>query len=158
MISCKKDPDTNRNALLKKASQSVNQRKDWSRQGFYNTKDSVCYRRQSSQHMPSAVFQPPPEVLSFSLNVAQDTLPHNANLAVWRKKDGHQMCASCTGCDNVLNQCPVSLHLRRYSTRHDTVLAVIKSSIMPLLSDADCLIADLHSYQQYIFPPISTQT
>ena len=32
--------------------------------------------------------QLPPQVLSFSLNAAQDTLPHNVNLALWRKKDG----------------------------------------------------------------------
>ena len=35
----------------------------------------------------SAVFQFPPQVLRFSMNAAQDTLPHNANLSVWRKSD-----------------------------------------------------------------------
>ena len=56
----------------------------------------------------------------------------------------------------VLNQCPVSLHLRSYNTRHDPVLEVIRSSIMPLLSDADCVIAYLHSHQPYIFPHSQT--
>ena len=73
------------------------------------------------------------------------------------RKLAYQMCASLQDAtdafSHVLNQCPVSLHLRRYNTRHDAVLEVIKSSIMPLLSDADCLIADLHSHQPYIFPP-----
>ena len=91
------------------------------------------------------------EVLSFSMNAAQDTLPHNANLALWRKKDGlSDVCKLCRMrqmLSHVLNQCPVSLHLRRYNTRHDAVLEVIKISIMPLLSDADRLIADLHSHQ-----------
>ena len=90
------------------------------------------------------------EVLSFSLNVAQDTLPHNANPAVWRKKDGlsdvYKLCRMRQTLSHVLSQCPVPLHLRRYNTRHDAVLEVIRSSIMPLLSDADGLIADLHNH------------
>ena len=32
------------------------------------------------------VQQLPPDCLTFALNAAQDTLPHNANLAVWRRK------------------------------------------------------------------------
>ena len=35
----------------------------------------------------SAVLQLPPQVLYFSMNAAQDTLPHNANLSLWRKSD-----------------------------------------------------------------------
>ena len=30
----------------------------------------------------------PPEALKFALNAAQDTLPHNANLAIWRRSEG----------------------------------------------------------------------
>ena len=41
---------------------------------------------------------------------------------------------------------------RSYNTRHDAVLEVIKSSITPLLPDANCPIADLHSHQPYIIP------
>ena len=37
----------------------------------------------------------PPEV-KFSLNAVQDTLPHNANLAKWRTKEG--LSSSCTLC------------------------------------------------------------
>ena len=61
----------------------------------------------------SAVLQLPPEVLSFSLNAAQDTLPHNANLALWRKKDGlSDVCKLCRRrqtLSHVLRKCPVSL-------------------------------------------------
>ena len=34
------------------------------------------------------VQQVPPNCLKFALNAAQDTLLHNANLAVWRRKEG----------------------------------------------------------------------
>ena len=54
---------------------------------------------------------------------------------------------------HVLNQGPTSLHLRRYNTRHDTVLEVIENTIKPLLSDGDCLLADMQSHQPYTFPP-----
>ena len=30
----------------------------------------------------------PPEALKFALNAFQDTLPHNANLAIWRRSEG----------------------------------------------------------------------
>ena len=36
----------------------------------------------------SAVLQLPPLVLKFTMNAAQDTLPHNPNLARWRRNDG----------------------------------------------------------------------
>ena len=74
-------------------------------------------------------------------NVEEERWPIRCVQAVQDATDSH-----------VLNQCPVSLHLRRYNSRHDAELEVIRSSIMPLLSDADCLIADLHSHQPYTFP------
>ena len=105
----------------------------------------------------SAVLQLPPKVLSFSLNAAQDTLPHNANLALWRRRDGVsdtcKLCGMRQTLPHILNQCPVSLHLRRYNIRHDAVLEVIESGIKPLLSDGDCSLADLHDHQPYTFPP-----
>ena len=109
----------------------------------------------------SAVLQLPPQVLRFSLNATQDTLPHNANLAVWRRKEGLsdacKLCGLRQTLAHVLNQCPIALQLRRYNTRHDAVLEVIEKGIRPLLCKDDSLIADLHSSQPssqpYIFPP-----
>ena len=38
----------------------------------------------------------PPECIKFALNAAQDTLPHNANLCVWRKEAGlSDQCKLC---------------------------------------------------------------
>ena len=97
------------------------------------------------------VLQLPPEVLRFSLNVAQDTLPHNTNLAMWRRNEGLpdacELCGMRQTLSHVLNQCPVALQLRHYNTHHDTVLEVIERGIKPLLFDGDSVIADLHKQE-----------
>ena len=38
----------------------------------------------------------PPEALKFASNAAQDTLPHNANLAIWRRSEG--LSSNCKLC------------------------------------------------------------
>ena len=46
----------------------------------------------------SAVLQLPSQVLRFSMNAAQDTLPHNANLSLWKKCDSlSDACRLCVG-------------------------------------------------------------
>ena len=73
-----------------------------------------------------AVQKLPPELLKFSLNAVQDTLPHNANLAIWRRREG--LSSACKLCGkrqtllHVLNNCPKALDMRRYNERHDAVL------------------------------------
>jgi hypothetical protein len=38
----------------------------------------------------------PPECMKFALNAAQDTLPHNANLSMWRREAGlSSLCKLC---------------------------------------------------------------
>ena len=68
--------------------------------------------------LSAAVLNLPPEVLSFSLNAAQDTLPH-ITLALWRKHDALsdvcKLCGMRQTLPHVLNQCPMSLNLRRYT-------------------------------------------
>ena len=132
-------------------SQSVTQREGWS---MHNTKDSYCVLLKT--RLPVYGLQQCSSY-HFSLNAAQDTLPHNANLALWRRSDGLsdacKLCGMRQTLPHVLNQCPVSLHLRRYNTRHDAVLEVIESGIKPLLSDGECLLTDLQSDQPYIFAP-----
>ena len=57
----------------------------------------------------------PPKCMKFTLNAAQDTLPHNANLARWRKDAS--LSAQCKLCNerqtlhHVLNHCKVALEL-----------------------------------------------
>ena len=105
----------------------------------------------------SAVLQLPPQVLRFSINTAQDTLPHNANLSLWKKYDSLsdvcRLCGRRQTLAHVLNQCPTSLHLRRYNIRHDAVLEVIPQGIQPYLLPSYSMLADLPSTFSYTFPP-----
>ena len=75
----------------------------------------------------------PPECMKFALNAAQDTLPHNANLSIWRRDAGiSSLCKLCSQRQtllHVLNHCKVALELQRYNQRHDNVLQVIINSL-----------------------------
>ena len=75
-----------------------------------------------------AVQDLPPEPLKFALNASLDTLPSNANLQMWGKKL-NDICPLCQSARqtllHVLNNCPVAMEFRRYSSRHDAVLQVI---------------------------------
>ena len=62
----------------------------------------------------------------FAINSAVDTLPHNANLHLWPKRnDVCPLCGNRQTLIHVLNACPVALQARRYNHRHDTVLRKI---------------------------------
>ena len=95
-----------------------------------------------------------PFELKFALNACQDTLPHNANLSLWK---GHP--SSCKLCGerqtllHILCHCPVALHLRRYNTRHDEVLRVINNLLKDHLHANQSIIADLQDHPTYVFPP-----
>ena len=97
----------------------------------------------------------PPESMKFALNAAQDTLPHNANLAVWRHEAG--LSSQCKLCGqrqtllHVLNHCPVALDMRRYNERHDMVLQVIFKFLSKQSPESHHVIADL-PLSTYTFP------
>ena len=83
----------------------------------------------------------PPEPLKFALCASTNSLPTNANLHMWRKKNS-DICSLCQkyrqSLPHVLNNCPTAMDLRRYSKRHDEVLQVlgvfIRSHLPPLFS------------------------
>ena len=161
------DPGANRKALLKRAKAQVSEFDSEARLEYARSLPHQGQLLRSTEDKAagiwsSAVLQLPPQVLSFSLNAAQDMLPHNANLALWRRRDGLsdacKLCGMSQTLPHILNQCPVSLHLKGYNVRHDAVLEVIESGIKPLLFDGDCLLADLHDHQPYTFPPHITHT
>ena len=88
------------------------------------------------------------------LNAAHDTLPHDSNLHLWKKKPN----PSCPLCGHqkqtllhVLNNCETALHHRRYNQRHDEVLKEIASFINVNLKISQNMIADLSS-QTYSIP------
>ena len=97
----------------------------------------------------------PPEALKFALNTAQDTLPHNANLAIWRRSEGlssHcKLCGERQTLAHIFNHCQVALDLRRYNVRHDAVLEVIDQFVRENCPPDVEAITDLAAYD-YTFP------
>ena len=89
----------------------------------------------------SALLHLPDDEMKFALNSAVDTLPHNANLHLWKKKkdDKCLLCGERQTLIHVLNTCPVSLTTRRFNTRHDAILerivATITKHLKPTVSD-----------------------
>ena len=156
------DPGVNKRTLIKKAKDSVikadvekrlQHAKSLARQGQVFR----CSEEHAATIWSIAVGRLPPELLKFSLNAVQDTLPHNSNLAMWRKTDS--LSSVCKLCGvrqtliHVLNNCPRALDLRRYNERHDAVLEVVSNFMLGNLPDDYQLLADLPQFQPYIFPP-----
>ena len=104
----------------------------------------------------SAVSNLPSESLKFAMNAATDTLPHNANLALWRHADG--ISGNCKLCGNtqtlvhVLNSCQVALNLRRYNSRHDAILTKIATFAKFHLPNTFKILSDLPG-TSYLYPP-----
>ena len=115
-----------------------------------------CSTQDAATIWSTAIQMLPSRFLGFSLNAVQDTLPHNDNLARWRRKEG--LSSDCKLCGqrqtllHVLNSCPRALQLRRYNERHDAVLSVIVDFM------TETILADLPAFQPYIFPPHITAT
>ena len=80
------------------------------------------------------------------LNAASDTLPHNLNLSICRRRegltDGCKLCGRKQTLLHILDDCPVALELRRYNQRHDSVLNEIVGFIKPRLPPGANIIAD----------------
>ena len=105
-----------------------------------------------------AVQSLPEEPFTFVLNAAHDTLPHNANLHLWRKK-ASDICPLChedsQNLIHVLNSCRVALELRRYNERHDSVLTVLYDTIakhLPATSSCTVDLANQYSFPSHIVP------
>ena len=97
------------------------------------------------------------QLLKFAINAAQDTLPHNANLALWKKgsmvSDKCRLCGERQTLAHILNCCQVALSHRRYNERHDDVLRVIVGYLKEELSEDYTVVADLGIELSYLFPP-----
>ena len=87
----------------------------------------------------------------FILNAGSDTLPYRSNLSLWGRGVPHRcsLCGEDQTLLHVLNQCWVSLELRRFSHRHDAVPTVINKLIRDHLTPSQQMTADLprSSYQ-----------
>ena len=101
-----------------------------------------------------AVSSLPDREMRFVYNAAIDTLPTNANLALWYKG---QVSAQCKLCGfpkqtlmHVLNKCEEALRQCRFDSRHDSVLSLIYNFIVRHIKGS-CVLADLPG-QAYCFP------
>ena len=96
----------------------------------------------------------PLQDLKFALNAMHDTLPHNANLNLWKKRDT-KTCPLCKAEEqnliHVLNNCQTTLNLRRYNNRHDQILSTIASTIKKHLPSTVSMTTDLS--EGYILLP-----
>ncbi len=109
---------------------------------------------EASSLWASAITSLPPEQMKFALNASQDTLPHNANLSLWRNLPSScKLCGERQTLHHVLNHCQVALTLRRFNVRHDAVLEVISRFVSSHLPPDHHQIADLPDQPTYIFPP-----
>ena len=92
--------------------------------------------------------------IRFVYNAAIDTLPTNANLALWYKG---QVSAQCKLCEfttqtlkRVFHKCEEALRQRRFDIRHNSVLSLIYNYIASHIKES-CVLADLPG-QAYCFP------
>ena len=99
--------------------------------------------------------------MKFALNAAEDTLPHNTNLSVWRREAGlSNQCKLCNQRQtllHVLNHCQVALVLRHYNQRHDSILQVIVDSLRSQCPPDYEITADLPN-TDYLFPSAAAST
>ena len=102
-----------------------------------------------------AVSSLPDREMKFTYNSAIETLPTNANLALWYRG---QVSAQCKlygfpsqTLQHVLNKCEETLHQHRFDKRHDSVLSLINTFLTTHISDYHIL-ADLPGIP-YSFPP-----
>ena len=91
--------------------------------------------------------------MKFTLSAAHDTLPHNANLHLWRKVPSPNcpLCSSRQTLLHVLNNCPVALQNRRYNHRHDAVLEKLHQFVTGHITPQQQVTVDLPD-QSYSFP------
>ena len=109
-----------------------------------------------------ALPQLPEENMRFALNSAVDTLPHNVNLCLWKRR-GSEACPLCGEWQtliHVLYMCPVAVTSRRFNFCHDSVLQKIASTISQALPATAKMTSDLSSYTfpHHIVQPLYGQT
>ena len=112
-------------------------------------KDDVDY-----SYWAEAVSSLPDREMRFAYNASIDTLPTNANLALWYRGQVSAQCKLCNypsqSLKHILNKCEKALSQRRFDPRHNSVLSVIHSFLIDHITDCHIL-ADLPGFS-YTFP------
>lgn len=110
--------------------------------------DAAAVWAKTTPNLPSAQ-------MKFALNAASDTLPHNANLSLWRKSDN--LAAACKLCGDRQTLCHILNNYKWPYSYADTTLGMMTfSSLSPASSrnrspNDVTVLADLS--EQYQFPP-----
>ena len=154
----KEDPGANHKTLTKRAKARVLEADNETRVATLLSQQRQGHMLRSSSFdfidiWAKVVQALPPDEQRFSLNATVDTLPHNSNLYLWKKKPSSDcpLCGEAQTLVHVLNCCPVAQDLRRYNHRHDAVLKVIVDAVQMHLSTPNTSItADLGD--NYTFP------
>ena len=111
--------------------------------------DAASIWARSTQSLPSTL-------MKFALNATSDTLPHNANLSLWRKSANlsaaYKLCDERQILCHILNNCKVALNLHRYNNRHDKILQIISSFVQNQVPEDVTVLADLPNSDQYHLP------
>ena len=100
----------------------------------------------SAKAWAEALVSLPPEPFKFA---SHDTLPHNSNLCLWKKKSTPfcPLCGEQQTLLHVLNACKTALHLRRYNERHDRILSELHTTIKQNLPPSTSITSDLEDYR-----------
>ena len=88
------------------------------------------------------------EHFKFTLNSTVDTLPRNANLCLWKKRERGTcvLCGERQTLIHTLNICKVARDARRFNIEHDAVLAEIVALLSTYISAMAELTTDLEFY------------
>ena len=82
------------------------------------------------------------------MNSAVDTLPHKANLHLWKKHSNSScpLCGERQTLIHILNACKVALDQRRYNHHHDAILSLIVTFLTDKSKPTANLTSDLGAY------------
>ena len=154
----REDPGASRRQLIKRVKQSVTATDDSRRlediqklsvQGYIPRQ----FDDRASSIWAQALWELPERVMKFALNAVQDTLPHNADLHLWKKLPSPNcpLCSNRQTLLHTLNHCPVALQCRHYNQCHDAVLELLHQFTCNHTSPQQQVTVDLPD-QSYCFP------
>ena len=140
----KDDPGVSRGQLVRSVKQKItaiddNRRLEECRALAVQGNLSRQFADRASTIWAQALWELPEKVMKFTLNAVQDTLPHNANLHLWKKLPSPNcpLCSERQTLLHSLNHCPVALKSRHSTSATTLFLNCCTSSVVatPALSN-----------------------
>ena len=147
------DPGASRSQIVRRVKARVTAADDSRRLEARQFTVQGRFDDQASSIWAQALWELPERVMKFTLNAAQDTLPHNANLHLWKKLSSPNcpLCFDRQTLLHTLNHCPMALLNRCYNQRHDAVLELLHEFTCSHASSQQQVTVDLPN-QPYCFP------